>query len=168
MNVQLENDLFDISPLVNQYLTLCPDDNTACKQDVEHIFESCGTCLIMSEQIDIGLSQLNLIKGNLDEFEQQMESMEKEDESELIESFEKLNSSYMEMKDALDHMIEQKEKTCSVEFSDSVIMFDDTKVCSSAIQTLQEVYDANQCVDREECAAQLIGDASRTWENLYN
>ena len=168
MNIQLENDIFDINPLITQYVSLCPNENTECLQDVERIFESCGTCLVMSEQIDIGLSQLKMIKDNLDEFEEQMEAMERDGESDLTQSFEKLNSSYIEMKDALDHMIEQKDITCSLKFPDPVIMFDGAKVCSSAIQSLQEVYDASKCENKEECAAELTGDAKSMWSNLYD
>lgn len=158
-------DIFDISDIVEKYVSICTSND--CKMDVEKMFDDCGTCLVMKEQIDLGMEQLHLIKDNLDEFELKMDDMEEERED-LQETFKSLNSSYLEMESALNNMISEKDKTCSFEFTGSVIMFDSPKTCSVAVDALQEVYNAYDCADRETCKEQMTDDAKNVWSNLYN
>ena len=161
------SDIFDIQPIVEKYVSLCTADNTACKTDMEKMFGNCGTCLVMKEQIDIGMEQLQMIKSNLNEFESKMDEMEEEN-TDLKNTLDRLNSSYAEMETALNNMISEKDKTCAVEFTDSVIMFDGPKTCSTAVDVLQEVYNANECSDREACRENMTDDAKDVWSNLYN
>lgn len=161
------SDIFDIQPIVEKYVSICTTDDKACKMDMEKMFGDCGTCLVMKEQIEIGLEQLHLIKSNLNEFEMKMDEME-EERQDLQETFKSLNSSYLEMETALNNMISEKDKTCSHEFTGSVIMFDAPKSCSIAVDALQEVYNAYECTDREVCREKMTDDAKNVWSNLYN
>jgi hypothetical protein len=161
------SDIFDIQPIVDKYLSICTDDDKACRMDVEKMFGDCGTCLVMKEQIELGMEQLHMIKNNLDEFESKMDKME-EESKDLQETFDGLNSSYREMESALNSMISEKDKTCSMEFKDSVIMFDGAKTCSIAVDALQQVYGAYDCSDREVCRENMTDEAKNVWSNLYN